>query len=261
MTTRCVTRPRRLLCDRWDCARRDCAYNGRGMIRLTHVAVSYTGARNTGTIRALRDVSLSIPAGEFVFLVGATGAGKSTLLKLLYRDVAATSGTVTVAGMNLSTLKPRDVPALRRRMGIVLQDYGLLPERTVWQNVAFAGEVLGRERRDIRKSVAEALDLVGMASRADARPHELSGGQQQRVALARALLNRPALLFADEPTGNLDPETASGVIDVLAEANRRGTTVVVATHDAANVNRLARRVVIMEDGAVVCDDASGTYPV
>ena len=184
------------------------------MIHLANVAVSYrTRAKNAASVSALRGVSLTVDAGAFVFLVGPTGAGKSTLLKLLYRDVAPTSGKIVVAGFDLVAMKPRDVPALRRKMGIVLQDYGLLPERTVWANVAFAGEVLEQNRNDLRKAVGDALNLVGMGNRADAYPHELSGGQQQRVALARALVNRPALLVADEPTGNLDPDTAAGVID------------------------------------------------
>ncbi len=230
------------------------------MISLSDVAVHYrSGARNIGAVVALRGVSLHVPAGDFVFLVGPTGAGKSTLLKLLYRDVAPTSGTVTVAGLNLSAMKPRDVPALRRRMGIILQDYGLLPERTVWENVAFACEVLEQDRREYRKRIPEVLDLVHMAHRCDAFPHQLSGGEQQRVAIARALINRPALLLADEPTGNLDPETASGVMEVLLEANRRGATVVVATHDAVSVNRLRRRVIAVEHGSVARDDGEGAY--
>ncbi len=232
------------------------------MISLSRVAVQYrSGAKSIGAVVALRDVSLQVPAGDFVFLVGPTGAGKSTLLKLLYRDVAPTSGTVTVAGLDLAAMKPRDVPALRRRMGIVLQDYGLLPERTVWENVAFACEVLEQDRREIRKQIPEVLELVSMAHRCDAFPHQLSGGEQQRVAIARALVNRPPLLLADEPTGNLDPDTASGVMDVLREANRRGATVVIATHDAASVNRLRQRVVVVENGTVSRDEAEGGYAV
>lgn len=230
------------------------------MISLSDVAVHYrSGAKGIGAVVALRDVSLHVPSGDFVFLVGPTGAGKSTLLKLLYRDVAATSGTVTVAGLDLSTMKSHEVPALRRRMGIVLQDYGLLPERTVWENVAFACEVLEQDRREYRKRIPEVLDLVRMAHRCDAFPHQLSGGEQQRVAIARALVNHPALVLADEPTGNLDPDTATGIMDVFREANKRGATIVIATHDAASVNRLRRRVVAVENGSVARDDAEGAY--
>ncbi|MBC8137161.1 MAG: ATP-binding cassette domain-containing protein [Fibrella sp.] len=230
------------------------------MISLSQVAVHYrSGAKGIGAVVALRDVSLQVPDGDFLFLVGPTGAGKSTLLKLLYRDVAPTSGTVTVAGLNLSAMNPYVVHAFRRWMVIVLQVYGLRPDRTVWENVAFACEVLEQNRREYRKRIPEVLDLVNMAHRCDAFPHQLSGGEQQRVAIARALVNHPALLIADEPTGNLDPETASGVMDVLLEANRRGATVVIATHDATSVNRLRRRVIAVERGTIARDDGEGAY--
>lgn len=230
------------------------------MIELSHVAVSFRfGAKGIGEVAALRDITLSVPPQDFAFLVGPTGAGKSTLLKLLYRDVAPTAGKVTVAGLDLAALRQNEIPALRRRMGIVLQDYGLLPQRTVWENVAFACEVLGQDRREIRKRLPEVLDLVKMTHRCDAFPHQLSGGEAQRVAIARALVNHPPLLLADEPTGNLDPDTAAGIMDVLKEANERGATVVIATHDATSVNRLRARVIAIEQGTVVSDEREGIY--
>jgi cell division transport system ATP-binding protein len=225
------------------------------MIELRHVGVTY----KSGEVTALSDINLSIPKGDFVFLVGPTGAGKSTLLKLLYRDVRPTTGDLKVLDFDLGTLRARDIPKLRRQMGIVLQDYGLLPQRTVWENVAFACQVLGQGAREIRKKLPEALELVGMMHRCDAFPTELSGGEQQRVAIARALVNQPTLLLADEPTGNLDPETAVGIIDVLSEANRRGATVVIATHDKNAVDRLRRRVVAVEKGLIARDEAEGGY--
>ena len=225
------------------------------MIELSGVSVTYRG----GDVAALRDVSLSIPRGDFVFLVGPTGAGKSTLLRLLYRDLVPSSGKLKVAGRDITNLRARDVPALRRQMGIILQDYGLLPQRTVWENVAFACQVLGQSRREIRRRLPEVLDLVGMTHRCDAFPHERSGGEQQRVAIARALVNDPPLLVADEPTGSLDPETSRGIMGVLAEANRRGATLVVATHDVAVVDRMRRRVVCVEGGRVARDGRECGY--
>lgn len=225
------------------------------MIRLSGVSVTYKG----GEVTALSDVSLSVASGDFVFLVGPTGAGKSTLLKLLYRDAIPTSGQIHVAGLDLTRLRPRDVPRLRRQMGIVLQDYGLLPQRTVWENVAFVCRVTGMSRGEIRKRLPEVLDLVGMTHRCDAFPGELSGGEQQRVAIARALVNNPTLLLADEPTGNLDPETGAGIMDVLTEANRRGATLFIATHDKAAVDRLRRRVIAVRGGRIVRDETTGGY--
>jgi cell division transport system ATP-binding protein len=225
------------------------------MIELRNVGVTY----KNGEVRALSEVSLCVPSGDFVFLVGPTGAGKSTLLKLLYHDVRPTEGDIHVAGFHLNKLRGRDIPKLRRQMGIVLQDYGLLPQRTVWENVAFACQVVGQGRREIRKKLPEVLDLVGMTHRCDAFPAELSGGEQQRVAIARALVNHPPLLLADEPTGNLDPETAAGIMDVILEANRRGATVVIATHDKTAVDRLRRRVVAVQGGKVARDEGEGGY--
>jgi len=227
------------------------------LIALSHVSVIYV--RGDVEVEALTDVSLCVPPGDFVFLVGPTGAGKSTLLKLLYREIRATSGTVVVNGRDVTALRPGEIPALRRQMGIVLQDYGLLLDRTVWDNVAFACQVINMPRREARKRLASVLDAVGMTHRCDAYPGELSGGEQQRVAIARALVSNPPLLLADEPTGNLDPETAQGILEVLLRANRYGTTVVIATHDKASVDRLHRRVVAIEHGTVARDEAHGTY--
>ena len=224
------------------------------MIELSHVSVTYKGE-----VDALRDVSLCVPKGDFVFLVGPTGAGKSTLLKLLYRDILPTAGSLVVAGRDLTRMRPREIPLLRRSMGIVFQDYGLLPQRTVWENIAFACQVLGQSRRDIHKKLPDVLEQVGLGHRCDAFPSELSGGEQQRVAIARALINHPPLLLADEPTGNLDPETAADIMRVLLDANRRGTTVLVATHDKAAVDRLRRRVVAVERGGIVRDEEEGVY--
>lgn len=225
------------------------------MIELKRVGVTYP----TGNVVALSEVSLSLAAGEFAFLVGPTGAGKSTLLKLLYADVRATEGSLSVAGSDITQIVPREIPTLRRKMGIVLQDYGLLPQRTVWENVMFACEVLGIPRSDARVRVRERLDQVGMLSRCDGFPAQLSGGEQQRVAIARALVGKPALLIADEPTGNLDPDTSAGIMDALLAVSGEGTTVLVATHDKSAVDRLRRRVIAMERGTLVRDEAEGQY--
>jgi len=224
------------------------------MIELQNVSVVYAGER-----MALSQVNLRIEKGEFVFIVGSTGAGKSTLLKLLYCEESPTSGKVIVAGQNLALLKPRDIPYLRRRIGVVFQDFGLLPNRTVFENVAFALRVIGAGRREIRQRVPAVLDLVGLTHRCDAFPHEISGGEQQRVAIARALVNDPPLLLADEPTGNLDPDTSLGIARLLAHINLRGTTVVVATHDKQIVDQARRRVVELEWGRIVRDEKQGAY--
>lgn len=226
------------------------------IIALSNVSVQYTNG-----VKALSDIDLMIPHGDFVFLVGATGAGKSTILKLLYMDARATSGRVWVNGRDLTTAKSSDTPYVRRRMGIILQDFGLLPRRTVWENVAFACHVIGQSRRETRKRLPEVLERVGMLHRADAYPNELSGGEQQRVAIARALINDPPLLVADEPTGSLDPKTGAEIMDLLAETAARGTTVVVATHDKSAVDRLQKRVVALSGGRIIRDDAVGSYGV
>ena len=224
-------------------------------IRLESVGVVF----RAGAVVALQDVSLQICRGEFVFLVGPTGAGKSTLLKLLYGEVRPTSGKLWVAGRETTALPRKEIPALRRQMGIILQDYGLLPQRTVWENVAFACHVLGQSRREARRKLPQVLERVGMMHRCDAFPHELSGGEQQRVAIARALVNEPPLLLADEPTGSLDPETGAGIADLLLAAREGGTTVVVATHDKTAVDRLRQRVIAVEGGRLVRDELSGVY--
>jgi cell division transport system ATP-binding protein len=224
------------------------------MIQLCNVHVTFSNER-----AALRDVSLRVGKGEFVFIVGTTGAGKSTVLRLLYRDVVPTSGTVTVAGENVGLMKARDIPRYRRSLGVVAQDFGLLPDRNVYENVAFALRVLGASRREIRRRVPDMLELVGIIHRPDAFPEELSGGEKQRVAIARALVNEPGLLLADEPTGMLDPETSLGIAEILQRINERGTTVVVATHDKHMVDHAARRVVAIELGRIVRDDAVGQY--
>lgn len=224
------------------------------MIDLRDVCVTYSGG-----VTALANVTLRVGKGEFVFIVGPTGAGKSTLLKLLYRAERPTRGTVTVAGANLHTLRARDVPRFRRKLGIVFQDFGLLPSKTVYENVAFALRVIGAGRSIVRRQVPRALDMVGMAGRPDAFPHQLSGGEQQRVAIARALVNDPPLLLADEPTGNLDPDTSIGIMQLLNHINIRGTTVLVATHDSAVVDRMQRRVVAFAHGRMVRDERQGAY--
>jgi cell division transport system ATP-binding protein len=226
------------------------------IIALSNVSVQYANG-----VKAVTDIDLMIPHGDFVFLVGATGAGKSTILKLLYMDARATSGRVWVNGRDLTTAKSSDTPYVRRRMGIILQDFGLLPRRTVWENVAFACHVIGQSRRETRKRLPEVLERVGMLHRADAYPNELSGGEQQRVAIARALINDPPLLVADEPTGSLDPKTGAEIMDLLVETAARGTTVVVATHDKSAVDRLQKRVVALSGGRIIRDEAVGSYGV
>src|SRR3954452_9750650 len=208
---------------------------------------------------ALSDVTVELEKGEFVFLVGTSGSGKSTFLRLLLREELPTTGSVRFAGRDLSRLTPRKVPALRRQIGCVFQDFRLLPNRTVAQNVAFAMEAIGRPRSAVRQVIPEVLDLVGLTGKSDRMPHELSGGEQQRVAIARAFVNRPAVLLADEPTGNLDPNTSVGIMRLLDRINRTGTTVVMATHNAEIVDAMRKRVVELEDGRMVRDQDHGVY--
>jgi cell division transport system ATP-binding protein len=230
------------------------------MIDLQDVTVVYgRGPRSAEQRTALARVSLTIRQGEFAFIIGSTGAGKSTLLKLLYAEEQATSGSVRVLGEDLSTLRARDVPRLRRRMGLVFQDIGLLPDKTLFENVAFALRVTGAGRREIRSKVPAALDLVGLTHRCDALPHQVSGGEQQRIAIARALVNQPPLLIADEPTGNLDPETSRSILNLLLQVNATGTTVLVATHDPLLVDIAEKRVLQMDHGQLIRDDATGRY--
>jgi len=210
-------------------------------------------------VQALQDVTLRIEPDEFVFIVGPTGTGKSTLMKLIYREALPTTGRVLVGGDDVTRLPSREIPYLRRRVGVVFQDFKLLPRKTTWENVAFALDVTGAPRTTVDDRVAEVLDVVGLAGRSGAVPGELSAGEQQRVSIARALVHRPRLLLADEPTGNLDPETSLEIIRLLSDINLRGTTVMVATHDKAIVDMLRKRVVGLDRGTVVRDQAQGLY--
>ena len=228
------------------------------MIRLDEVTKSFKRGRDVEVV-ALDSVSLEVTKGEFVFIVGPSGSGKSTFMRLLTREQVADSGEVWVAGKNLKKLRRWKVPLLRREIGYVFQDFKLLPNKTVRENVSFALEVIGRGRRDIRARVPEVLELVGLTEKADSLPHELSGGQQQRVSIARAFVNNPRLLLCDEPTGNLDPATSVGIMKLLDRINRTGTTVVMATHDQQIVDSMRRRVVELEDGRIVRDQVRGVY--
>jgi len=222
------------------------------MVYLEDVSVVYPNGTH-----AIEGVSLHVERGEFVFIVGPSGSGKSTLLQLIYREIKPTSGRVIVASQDVSALPASRVPYLRRRVGVVFQDFRLLPERTVWENVAFALDVVGSSRREKYRKVPVALELVGLGDKSSAYPHELSAGEQQRVSIARALVNAPQVLLADEPTGNLDPEISWDIVQILADIADRGTTVIVATHDRDIVDRLKRRVVALSEGRIVRDDRSG----
>jgi cell division transport system ATP-binding protein len=227
------------------------------VIRLDTVTKIYpAGARP-----ALDKVSIDIEKGEFVFLIGPSGSGKTTVLRLLLREESADGGVVTVNGRNLNKLPKRKIPDLRRRIGCVFQDFRLLPKKTAYENVAFALEVINKPPKVIRRTVPEVLDLVGLTGKAQRLPNELSGGEQQRVAIARAFVNRPLMLLADEPTGNLDPDTSQEIMNLLERINRTGTTVVMATHDSNIVDAMRRRVVELDLGRVVRDQARGVYGV
>lgn len=208
---------------------------------------------------ALRDVNLSINQGEFVYLVGPSGAGKSSLIKLLYGEIKPTKGDLTVGEFNVGKLKNKQVPFLRRSVGVVFQDYKLLPRKTVFENVAYAMEVIGERRSTIKKRVPEVLDLVGLKHKMRSFPDQLSGGEQQRVAIARAIVNNPKLLIADEPTGNLDPEISWEIMQLLERINLQGTTILMATHNSQIVNTLRHRVIAIEDGRIVRDEEEGDY--
>ena len=227
------------------------------MIRLEHVSKSY----RTSTRPALDDVTVAVGKGEFAFLIGPSGSGKSTLLRLLLREEVASTGDVYVADLNVGRLSQRRIPQLRQRVGCVFQDFRLLANKTVSENVAFALEVIGKPRHTIRKVVPEVLELVGLEGKADRMPHELSGGEQQRVAIARAFVNRPLVLLADEPTGNLDRDISHEIMLLLDRINRTGTTVLMATHDHAIVDSMRRRVVELQLGQVVRDESRGVYGV
>ena len=227
------------------------------VIRLDHVSKVYPA----GTRPAIEDVTIDIAKGEFVFLIGQSGSGKSTVLRLLLREELATRGKVFVDGRNVSRLRSRRIPELRRKIGCVFQDFRLLPKKSVYDNVAFALEVINKSQRTIRRSVPEVLDLVGLSGKAERLPHELSGGEQQRVAIARAFVNRPLVLLADEPTGNLDPDTSQGIMGLLERINRTGTTVLMATHDNNIVDAMRRRVIELDGGHIIRDQSRGVYGV
>ena len=227
------------------------------MIRLHHVFKMYASSPRP----ALDDVTVNVEKGEFVFLIGPSGSGKSTFLRLLLKEENPTRGAVHVAGKDLTRLSKWKIPALRRTIGCVFQDFRLLQNKTVAENVGFALEVIGKPRHTVRKVVPEVLELVGLDGKANRMPTELSGGEQQRVAIARAFVNRPLVLLADEPTGNLDPDTSQDIMMLLERINRTGTTVLMATHDNNIVDSMRRRVVELEGGRVVRDQARGVYGV
>jgi cell division transport system ATP-binding protein len=226
------------------------------MIKTVNVSKDYKG-----DIHALEEVSVDIEKGEFVFIVGPSGSGKSTFLKLLTKEEEPSAGEVYVAGKNLASLPRWRVPYLRRNVGCVFQDFKLLPNKTVFENVAFGLEVIGRPRNVVNRQVPQILELVGLGEKLDRFPDELSGGEQQRVSIARAFVNRPLILIADEPTGNLDPATSVGIMRLLDRINRTGTTIVMATHDHAIVDSMRRRVIELENGHVVRDQSRGIYGV
>ncbi len=225
------------------------------MIRLDNVTKVYA----RGAKPALDDVTLEVERGEFVFVVGASGSGKSTFLHLVLREEKATSGQVLVAGQNLNTMANRKVPSLRRQIGTVFQDFRLLENKTVFENVAFALQVIGKPRHHILSAVPEVLEMVDLTGKEKRRPHELSGGEQQRVAIARAFVNRPSILLCDEPTGNLDPTMSLGIMRLLDRINRTGTTVVMATHDHEIVDQMRKRVLELSEGELVRDQSRGVY--
>jgi cell division transport system ATP-binding protein len=225
------------------------------MISVQNVTKKYRGTPRP----ALDQVSLEIEKGDFVFLVGASGSGKSSLMRLMLREDVPNSGSVHVLGENLVGLPARRVPFFRRKLGVVFQDFRLLPNKTVAQNVAFSLEVIGKSQGFIQEAVPDVLGLVGLAEKADRLPSELSGGEQQRVALARAIVNKPAILLADEPTGNLDPTTSEGIMALINSINLAGTTVVMATHDRSIVDKMQRRVVELSQGQIIRDQIAGGY--
>ena len=223
------------------------------MIKLEHVSKSYTAG-----IPALNDVSLDIEEGEFVFIVGDSGSGKSTLIKLLLKELEPTEGTITINNKKLNKIKRRQIPKFRRNIGVVFQDFRLLKDRNIYDNVAFAQKVIGESTRSIKKNVPSMLSMVGLAAKYRSYPRQLSGGEQQRVAIARALINEPKILLADEPTGNLDNHNAWEIMKLLEEINSRGTTVVVVTHNLEIVKAMNKRVITMKKGVVV-EDSEGDY--
>lgn len=224
------------------------------MLIMSDVSKVYPG----GSV-ALQDVNVHIEPGEFVFIVGPSGAGKSTFIKMLFREVLPTTGSIFVNGMDILSLSPKEIPFMRRQLGIIFQDYRLLPDRTVYENVAFAMQVIEAPHRKIKRQVMNMLDLVGLRHRANAYPNELSGGEQQRIAIARAIVNDPVFVIADEPTGNLDPETSWDIMEIFKEINDTGTTIVMATHDKEVVDAMGKRVIAIEHGRIVRDEKEGVY--
>lgn len=224
------------------------------MIQLYNVTKIYDNG-----VKALTDVTLRIRKGEFVFLVGPSGAGKSTLTKLLYREEVPSRGQIILNGKNVVRMRPREVPYLRRKIGMVFQDFRLLPQKTVYENVAFALEVIGASKREIKKVVPAVLKLVGLAGKTEVFPDHLSGGEQQRVSVARAIVNNPVLIIADEPTGNLDPETSWDLMKLFQDINRRGTTIIMSTHAWDIVDEMKKRVVALSGGRIVRDEEEGAY--
>ncbi|HEX6327554.1 MAG TPA: cell division ATP-binding protein FtsE [Jiangellaceae bacterium] len=225
------------------------------MIRFDNVTKLYPNQNNA----ALHDLTLEVEKGEFVFLVGPSGSGKSTFLRLVLKEERPTSGRIRVAGKDLHRLSNWKVPQLRRRIGTVFQDFRLLPNKTVFENIAFALQVIGKSRRQIHRDVPAVIELVGLGGKEDRLPDQLSGGEQQRVAVARAFVNRPLILLADEPTGNLDPATSVGIMKLLDRINRTGTTVVMATHDQSIVDQMRKRVIELDQGHLVRDQSRGVY--
>ena len=225
------------------------------MIHLKDVTKIY----KENNVRALDKVSLDIERGEFVFIVGTSGSGKSTLMKLLMHEEVATSGSIVVNGKDVTKLKPKEVPYLRRSLGVIFQDYRLLEDKTVYENVAFAMQVIEAPRRIMQRSVNTVLDIVGLRDKFKSFPSQLSGGEQQRVAIARAIVNDPRIVIADEPTGNLDPETSWDIMDIFQRINAAGTTIVMATHDKTIVDQMQRRVIAIAGGKIIRDEARGVY--
>ena len=224
------------------------------MLEMRHAGKVYPG----GAV-ALEDINVHISPGEFVFLVGPSGAGNSTFIRLISREIEPTSGQILVDGVDVMKLKRGDIPYLRRQLGIVFQDFRLLNDRTAYENVAFAMQVIEAPGHKIRQRVNEVLDLVGLKGRGNNYPGEMSGGEQQRVAIARAIVNDPLLVIADEPTGNLDPETSKEIMEIFSEINSRGTTIIMATHDKTMVDYMQKRVIALENGRLVRDDRKGVY--
>lgn len=224
------------------------------MIQLIDIYKDYPNGH-----RALKGVNIEVGKGEFIFVVGASGAGKSTFIKLLLKEENPTSGQIILDEEDITRVKQREIAHIRRKVGVVFQDFRLLPNKTVYENIAFAMEIIEENPKNIKRQVPMVLGLVGLSEKANSYPHQLSGGEQQRVALARAIINNPKLLICDEPTGNLDPDTAQGIMDAIYEINYRGTTVIMATHAKDIVNRAKKRVVVLKNGEIVSDQQQGRY--